>query len=442
MTRQRRDLSPALLAAQRRLKLLQEKRQQERAACGQLDTANRYGYSLQPNASPSPSEQNSFLSAHTIPDHLGWESAALTAALRAAYRRREKAGTTSDWRPATEFILGDGQPMLDQRTLDQRTLDPCEIASDHSIKLYPDIALGMLRQERAAAGRIWLLLQHLDKSGCGWVCIGEVRKYLTHKKSALHVCGWRQLRNLLAQGENTFWRRQNDRIWLRSTVKVAASLGVGRLQHSPVALPISVLKQRIGTVRAHFYASFHSGRGKESRSGKERPRPIARDTIADITHVNRRTQRIYEKKANGQKQYNFALGEKVTAEREQERAWHQGPGLFRLTDHAGKQGNPGTTYLAWQLPNNYAGPHRRHSKGQQKHINRKLTDLLKQGMTGNGQKTVKVSSEHQPRRFYDNGRSAARAYNSDNRDIYWRSFRQLGQSGLCQLWYFLPELPK
>ena len=442
MARQRRDLSPALLAAQRRLKLLQEKRQKERAACGQSDTTNRYGHSLRPDASPSSSEQHPFLAANNLPDHLGWESAPLTAALRAAYQRREKAGATGDRQPATGFVLGDGQRTLGQQTLGQQMFDTCVIASSQSVKLYPDIALGMLRQEQAATGRIWLLLRHLDDSGCGWVHIGEARKHLTHKKSALHVCGWRQLRNLLAQGENTFWQRQNDRIWLRSTAKVAASLGVWQLQHLPVALPLSVLKQRIGTVRAHFYASFHSGRGKESRSGKEQPRPIARDTIADITQVNRRTQRIYEKKANVQKQYNFALGEKVTAEREQERAWRQGRALFRLTDHAGKQGNPGTTYLAWQLPNNYAGPHRRQPKGQQKHINRKLTDLFRKGITGNEQKTVKGRDECHPRRFYDNGRSAAKAYNSDNRDIYWRSCLQPGKRGLHQLWYFLPESPE
>ena len=438
MTRQRRDLSPALLAAQRRLKLLQEKRQKERAACGQSHTAQVYGRSLQPDVSLSPSEYYSSLAASSIPDHLGWESAPITATLRAAYERREIAGGRGDWGRATEFVLGDGQ-----QTLGQRPLATYEISSDdRSVKVYPDIAMGMLRQGQAAAGRIWLLLRHLDDSGGGWVSIDEARKRLTHKKADLTICGWRQLRNLLARGENIFWQRKNDRIWLRSVPKVAASLGVWRLQHQPVALPISVLKQRIGTVRAHFYASFHSGRGKERGSGKAQSRPIARDTIATITRVNPRTQRIYEKKANVQKQYNFALGEKATAEREQERAWRQGRALFRLTDHTGKQGKPGTTYLAWQLPNNYAGPHHRQSKGQQKHINRKLTDLFMQGITGNEQWTVKGSDVRHPRRFYDNGRSAAKAYNSDNRDIYWRSCRQPDKRSLHQLWYFLPELPK
>ncbi|MCP4360161.1 MAG: hypothetical protein GY796_19310, partial [Chloroflexi bacterium] len=69
-------------------------------------------------------------------------------------------------------------------------------------KLYPDIGLGMLRQELAAPGRIWLLLRCYDVSGRGWVDVTQARAMLTGKEAVLKVCGWRQLRNLFRQGED------------------------------------------------------------------------------------------------------------------------------------------------------------------------------------------------------------------------------------------------
>ncbi|HEX6383749.1 MAG TPA: hypothetical protein VF177_03665 [Anaerolineae bacterium] len=440
MATQRRDLSSALLTAQRRLERLREDRQKERPPRGQPSGTEADGRTLRPDIPRSGD----------IPAHLGWESAPLTAALRAAQKQRQIVFEQSECQdlswlksllpreqqtPASPLVSCENESQISQIT-------QINGSNDQNVKVYPDIALGMLRTEQAASGRIWLLLRHLDESGCGWVSIALARQRLTTKKSPLRVCGWRQLRKLLAQGENIFWQRQNDRIWLRSITKVAASLGVWQLQHRPVALPVAVLNQGIGTVRAHFYASFHSGRGKETTAGKEQSRPIARATITEITQVNPRTQRVYEKRANVQKQRNFALGGIAAAGREQECAWRQGRALFRFTDRLGRQGKPGTLYLAWQLPNSYVGPHRQRSKGQQKRINRELTDLFMQGITGNGQETVKGDEEYRRQRFYGNGRLAAKAYNSGSGDIYWRSCQRAGKDGRYRLWYFLPELQK
>jgi 3-deoxy-D-manno-octulosonic-acid transferase len=59
----------------------------------------------------------------------------------------------------------------------------------------------MLRQEMTAPGRLWLMLRYLDQQGCGKIRIDILRKTLTHKSSTLHICGKRQLRNLLRDGE-------------------------------------------------------------------------------------------------------------------------------------------------------------------------------------------------------------------------------------------------
>lgn len=133
-----------------------------------------------------------------------------------------------------------------------------------SVKVYPDIALGMLRREQAATGRVWLLLRAIDADGRGWLAADETRAVLCDIESPLRLCGRRRLRQLLAQGEGLFWQRDGrDRIWLRGPARVAAGLGVARLGSRPIDVPTATLLGGIGDVRAHLYATFHSGRARE-----------------------------------------------------------------------------------------------------------------------------------------------------------------------------------
>ena len=289
------------------------------------------------------------------------------------------------------------------------------------VKVYPAIALGILRHEGVAAGRVWLLLRHLDAAGRGWVELDAVRAALCDRESPLRLCGRRRLRQLLAEGENIFWQREAragapDRLWLRGPARVAAALGVDRLVGRPVGVPVAALLGGIGDARAQLYATFHAGRlreGWELSAGEQGGRgagvksistaplppcspassapPSARDTLADLSGVCPRSQAAYERRAGIVSRANIALGERVSAlapagPAEQERAWQQGRALFRLRDHRGLYGRAGATYLAWRLPNAY-GPARGQQprpRGQQKRINRQLADLFTKGMTGNG----------------------------------------------------------
>ena len=299
----------------------------------------------------------------------------------------------------------------------------------------------MLQEQEVAPGRIWLLLRHLDRDGRGWVAVADARAHLTGKRSALRVCGWRQLRNLLAQGEGLFWtRNQNQvdeaRIWLRSLPRVAAAFGLQRLSLRPVSLPVTVLTETIGSVRAHFYASFHSGRPHQ--------RPIARETLAEISNVSRRTQHAYEKKAGIKRQRNWVIGPHHSAQMAQEEAWKRGQALFTFVDDAGAYGRPGQAYLAWQLPNSYAGPHQPQSRGQQKQINRKLADLFMKGITGNGKQAVKLEpalpERRLPARFYAQGEEAVRASNQlPATEHYWQTHQR--QREVC-IWHLLPAKGK
>lgn len=393
--------SERLQAAQRRLLQLRAQLKTKRAESDHqlspLPETNRRDFRLCTAAT----------AVSQLPAHLGWESTAVTHSLRQTPVPR---GNHSS------FQL----PVLDTMAVSApRPILP------HTIKVYPDIAIGLLRQELVAAGRLWLLLQAADVQGRGWLDEKAARHLFSDKRAALRFCGVRQLRNLIGRGNGLFWTRENGRIWLRSAAKVAFALGISRLQMRPVAVPVRVLKQKIGTVRAHLYATFHSGRSKANRANN----PIARTTVAKITQVQPRTQRRYERKAKVKQQCHFAIGRQATAENLQARGWQQGCATFQFKDFKGKQGQAGRSYVAWQLPNSYVGPHAQLPKGRQKRINRALTDLFMQGMTGNDQRSQRLEQ-----RFFGNGRLASKAYlRNPKEDHYWRG----RGNGRFQLWQLI-----
>ena len=279
------------------------------------------------------------------------------------------------------------------------------------ISLHPALGLGMLAAKKSAAGRIWLLLRVLDGSGQGWLELTAVHQALTTPASALHICGPRQLRNLLAQGEGIFWEQRGGRIWLRSVPRVAAALGVQRLDGRPISLPVSSLTAGIGKVRAHLYAAFHSGRKKAN--------PISRAALRQISQVSARSQQNYERRAGVQTQRNYATGSKLKSDKAQEQAWQKGPACFPWHDHQGLYGQAGSTFLAWQLPNSYSGPHTQRPQGRRKQFNRQLADLLKIGMTGNGRTAV----EFKAKRYCDDAQTAVRSTARTQNPVYWRGPR-------------------
>ena len=275
------------------------------------------------------------------------------------------------------------------------------------VKLHPSLGLGMLKQEQSAAGRIWLLLRAIDRAGSGSVAIADARALLSAKESAMRVCGWRQLRNLLRQGQGVFWDRDAKRIWLRSVVKVAAALDVTRFDGAPVALPVCALLGSIGDVRAQLYAAFHSGRSVTGRS-----KPIARATLSTLTGVAESSQRIYEQRCTVVTQFQYAIGpaqDKI----EQKDGWQQGNRSFLLTDHQGKYGQRGNSYLAWQLPNTYSKTHRQLTRGNQKRLNQQLADLLNKGTTGNGKPMVE-------RTYFSAVEMMGQRYKVNSTDGYWQ----------------------
>jgi hypothetical protein len=203
---------------------------------------------------------------------------------------------------------------------------------------------------------------------------------------------------------------------------VAVALDVARLKGKPVALPLPALLGGMGAVRAHFYASFHSGRRENN--------PISRHTLEDITHVPARTQYHYEEITHTQRQRNIAVGERYSQERLQERAWQHGRAAFAFIDHLGLQGEERKDYIAWHLPNSYTPCHSQSPRGRQKKMNQQI-DLVSKRARGNGlQKARRI--------FHLDAVKAGKAHKRNNQqDDCWRNRKTPSKNKT--LWYVLPN---
>ncbi|MCP5096970.1 MAG: hypothetical protein GY943_15585 [Chloroflexi bacterium] len=365
--------------------------------------------------------------------HLGWGSQALTAVLRRHLASKATDNKHVQKEPMrVEFNVAPPDDPVDSSQSSPKVLCPIQtIPSNDGVKLYPGIGLGMLRQEMTAPGRLWLMLRYLDIEGRGALRVANIAKNITPKTSDLRLCGKRQLRNLLRDGEGVFWTRDKTYVWLHSAAKVAYALNVVRLTSHPVALPIAAMLDGIGAFRAHLYAAFHSGRTKET--GKQRVgMPIARDTLAGLSGVGRSSQRAYEARVGMSIQPNFAIGHLSTKENQEKQGWQQGSALFELKDYRGQQGKRGKIYLAWQLPNTYIGQHQKRPLGRQRRINRKLKDLVMKGMPGNVEKTDETQKPE--KMYFPNGKLAAKAHKrAPERESYWQRHRtRNGRFGMWQ----------
>lgn len=326
----------------------------------------------------------------------------LLNAQKELHRRRAAVGGGSGQWP----VISDQGTVVGGQWAMETPPSPLPPCSPAPLPVHPTLLMAILRHDQAAPARVWLLLRHHDTAGRGWLALDDARRLLTDAGSPLRCCGRRRLRQLLAAGEGLFWRRDDrDRLWLIAAHKVAHALDSGPMQGAPVELPVAALLGGIRSVRAAFYAAFHSGR-KES--------PISRDTLAALSGAAGRTQLEYDRAAGVGRRRNVAVGERYSAERHQSRAWERGRAAFRFIDTAGRQGRAGGEYVAWHLPNSYEGPYARRATIGRKRLNRKLADLVIKGTPGNdGHAAERV--------FWPDGAAAARSYNrGPDRDAYWQ----------------------
>ena len=443
-------LSPDLLAANARLLALREQvqaaREQVQAARQAQASQNAVAVSTPDDAhtavlrddqagpaSPSSGVQTAVSDLPTLlaalPPHLGWGSTAVSRHLR---KRSGAAPTAPDDHPgqrtAASFSPPGAVPNSDAQAVAQVPKETLSQPNAHFL-LHPALALAFLRQGQTAVARLWLLLRLLDEDGRGWWTREEIEAALTDKDAPTYLCTPRYLRQLLAQGDGLFWQQDEagkacpepaERVWLRGQAKVAAALGLRRLRGKTVELPARLLFAPIGELRAHLYASFHSGRGAAAA-------PISRATLCDLSGVSPRTQQSYDARARVRVQACVAVGERVTTAVAEEHAWRHGRGSFTLTDYRGEQGAAGSVYLARRLPNRYLGPHPTGSKARR--LNTQLAGLCHQGDAGNGRLAVR-------RRYFADGAAAAKAWGQAGGRVwaYWPGNGRF--AGVC-VWYGL-----
>lgn len=425
------DALDALLAAQAKLMQL---RQSHNAIKEQVVTIT---HSVQESATRGI--KASALCLDKLPAHLGWESQAVSRSLR---------HTPTDSIEEPPLLEETSIPFLGGQVLEEPVLlKETPSLPPKTVVLYPDIAVAWLARQMVAPARLWLLARLADERGQGWLSLEELGKKFCDAASAFRFVGKRQLRNLLKQGEEIFWTCRHNRLWLRSTVKVAAALGIEKFKQVAVKLPVAQLLEKISVVRAYFYATFHSSRACQPQLETQFSPPIARQTLKKITHLSRQTQRRYERLAKIRTLANFAVGHPLTPEREQIAAAQYGNALFHLTDYAGTHGRAGITYLAWQLPNSYGSGQLLQPLGRKRRLNRKLAVLWQKGTAGNDKSSGANQRRRQTKRFFKEAVQATKSYNrSPNQTVYWASSltalkKQLGtRAKRTAFWYVLPAV--
>lgn len=382
------DVSPALLAAQKRLEAIRK-----RQGITPTPAAER-------PALPVSGEQPDRAAA------LAWGQAAL---LRRREAERERQG-----RMASHEESGQGAAAPAPAPTAAALPTPAP-----TIRTYPSLNTAMIAANVAPVGRVWYLLRYLDRDGRGWLPVDAAREALT-RGGPLHLCTWRNLRKILARGEGQFWQRdEQDRLFLLGPARVAATLNVERLRGRPVLLPVATLAGDLAALRAALFASYHAGRRAQQ--------PVTRRTMEQLTGVPARTQRHYDRLARTRRKRNICIGGQREQAYKQESAWQHGRGSFAFVDHHGRRGKPGRAYMAWQLPNSYQSPLEATKKGRQRRHNRSL-DLVHKGALGNGGGVTRL--------FYHSGAAAGRAFNrhGGDHDAY---FRGQETRGGAVLWHVL-----
>jgi hypothetical protein len=293
-----------------------------------------------------------------------------------------------------------------ERALDagqQSSVDPTHVTT------FGTITAAILRHDSGTIGRIWLVLRayFAGEGQSGMVSADLLGSALAN---AFPQYSQRHLRNLLQQGDGIYWQRDAfGRLWLTGAAKVAVRLGITRLQGTRVVIPLGDLTGKLTRMRTALHAAFHASRNHNN--------PISRSTLRDLTGISERSQREQSRAYGGliDAQANYSLDKVSDSACDQEHAFRYQKKSFNFVDTNGKQGQPGTTYLAHQLPNSYTGRYRTARHGRKRKINRQLTDnRVMQRARGTGWQQIEPV-------FYHDGAAVAHAVNrGDGGSLYYR----------------------
>jgi hypothetical protein len=222
------------------------------------------------------------------------------------------------------------------------TADPADIPpeTDSTIAIFGKLLAQMIQKGYINEGRVWLLMRFLDKEkGEGRVSVEDLRRALTQRDSPYYCFGWKRLRQILANGDSIFWRRdkkQGTYIHYFGEARVTLHCGLKNLRGWAVSIPVQELSQPIKKIRSLFYDALHSARGDGYQ------KPITRRSLSKQGYGDKRTQRDYEKvRGIGREEQFVKLG---TYNR---LAWRQAQAEDREAAHE-RIGGPAFTFVDYQ----------------------------------------------------------------------------------------------
>ena len=290
-----------------------------------------------------------------------------------------------------------------------------------SVKVWPGLGAAMKQNQFGPHYRLHVACQVIDPTGSGRVAIEAIRAAFTKKQNGRFLFSWRRVRQILNDGDGRFWNwnRKTDIIYLRSVTVLGRRVSLSRVDRA-VMIPATAVFSGQGKFNAHLHAAWLTAHGGENK-------PISQAAITAATAVPGRTQRRYNRAANVRRRVNLEIGQRHTQETQQETAWQHGRASFEFVDAQGRQGKPGGRYRARRLPDSHQPRHSLAPVGRRRKINQSLASLVNNEEPGS-------SGERLTKRYFANGREAARAFNRHpNQAVYFPT----GRAGDCSVWSVL-----
>lgn len=279
---------------------------------------------------------------------------------------------------------------LDRAAALQQQLDS-RLTLPDVLPVYPALLTAVLQAGDASAARVLLLLHLLDRDGCGWLDLDQLRAVYADPDSRYYVFTWRRWRQILNAGDGRYWKvTHNGRVRYRAPWRIMVTLDAGKLQGDKVMFPAAVLFNGLKKYKAYILDAFHSGRPSANPDDENDNfgAPITRQTLRKITGVSESTQREYHHLTAVRRRSNIAItNEKYAAENVENRTWEHGFSVFKFNDFRGRQRKiglkPGDEVIAWRLPNSYEGSLATAAAGRKKKLNR-MIGLVTIGARGSG----------------------------------------------------------
>lgn len=231
--------------------------------------------------------------------------------------------------------------------------------------LDPELGRLAVALHKAAFLRLWLIGHLLSKrrGGCGWILIDDLRSYLDDLPH--YTITRRHFRRLLQRGENVFWRRTDDRLYLTGIARLAEDLMIDAGLQSRESLIQTNAPGDLKSVYVSLDGSHEELEAQIYRSwlAAKRSKTLSRDLLEDLWGRSANTLRTWE---------SAHLSHDLTVI--PSFALVSGPEtpIYRGADY-----HPAMHSRVYQLPNTYAASARQHPRnGQRRKVQQAVTGPL------------------------------------------------------------------